>query len=240
MFEFLSSVNKGRYNAGILNRLELRHKFIVDRFRSDISGSRVLDLGSHDGRWCYAFAQAGASAVVGIEGRENLVADFAKFPDNDFKKRVQLKVDDVFNGISKLIDEKQQFDVVGNLGIYYHIMDHFGLLKLIHQLRPKLVIVDSVFLVEKDPIIRIGYEETANDLASISQIENQKKAVIGVASQSALEHMAGALDFNVEWLSWDTVPKKDRIGVEDYYRAGRSRRFTCALRPGPQSSKVAN
>jgi predicted RNA methylase len=42
-------------------------------FASEISGARVLDLASHDGRWSYAFAGVGAASVVGIEGRQEMI-----------------------------------------------------------------------------------------------------------------------------------------------------------------------
>ncbi len=189
-----------------------------------------MDLASHDGRWCYAFAQAGAREVVGVEGRQELAAQFADFPDEDLKKRVELKVGDIFDELRNLALRKQPFDVVAVLGVYYHIMDHFHLLKLIYQLRPSLIIVDSLFLTEDAPIIRLETENTDHHLAAIPQVKNQKKAVIGVVSRRALELMAASLDFEVHWLDWDTVPKDRRTALEDYYQPGGSRRFTCALR----------
>jgi hypothetical protein len=231
MFEFLSFIDKKKYNRSIVNRLNLRQQFIIKPFQKLIEGARVLDLASHDGRWCYAFAQAGAREVVGIEGRPELVKQFEAFPNAEIKRRVKLNVGDIFEGTRKLVEDKQTFDVVGILGVYYHIMDHFGLLKLAHLLNPRIIIIDSVFLTESEQVIRVGYEDTANDLASIPQVANQEKAVIGIASQSAMECMAGALGYRVEWLDWNTVPADRRDGAADYYRPGRSRRFTCALWP---------
>jgi hypothetical protein len=43
--------------------------------------------------------------------------------------------------------------------------------------------------------------------------------------------MADALGFDVIWSDWCSVPEAERIAVHDYFRKGRRRRATCALRP---------
>ena len=54
-------------------RLEYRYKAIIGNQKNYFKNAKVLDLASHDGRWSLASLEAGASKVVGIEGRENLV-----------------------------------------------------------------------------------------------------------------------------------------------------------------------
>ena len=54
-------------------RLEYRYKAIIENQKNSFKNAKVLDLASHDGRWSLASLEAGASKVVGIEGRENLV-----------------------------------------------------------------------------------------------------------------------------------------------------------------------
>ena len=46
---------------------------LVDVADLDVRGKRVLDLGSHDGHWCWAALECGAEYVLGIEGRRELV-----------------------------------------------------------------------------------------------------------------------------------------------------------------------
>lgn len=50
------------------DRLNLRHVAIIEEHCKILSGSRVLDIASHDGRWSFAALQAGATHVTGIEG----------------------------------------------------------------------------------------------------------------------------------------------------------------------------
>jgi len=54
-------------------RLEYRYRALIERNGELIRGKRVLDLGSHDGRWMLAALDAGARHVVGIEGRQQLI-----------------------------------------------------------------------------------------------------------------------------------------------------------------------
>ena len=51
------------------NRLNLRHEAIFGENKEVFEGQRVLDIASHDGRWSFAALKAGATSVVGIEGR---------------------------------------------------------------------------------------------------------------------------------------------------------------------------
>lgn len=55
-------------------RLNLRHEAIFTENADLLSGARVLDIASHDGRWSMAALQAGAAHVTGVEARPDLVA----------------------------------------------------------------------------------------------------------------------------------------------------------------------
>jgi hypothetical protein len=111
-------------------------------------------------------------------------------------------------------------------------MDHYGLLRLIRELRPKLVIIDSEFMTAAWPHVAINFEDTAKELNSTACYEGQKKAPVGIPTRSALEKMAESLGYATDWLDWDALPPARRIGVrDDYFREGPKRRFTCALRP---------
>jgi hypothetical protein len=51
-------------SVATVRRLTKRHALVVAPFVDDLRGARVLDLGAHDGRWCHAFAAAGAREVL--------------------------------------------------------------------------------------------------------------------------------------------------------------------------------
>lgn len=216
-------------------RMNKRHRFIIDPFRDEIAGARVLDLAAHDGRWAYAFAGAGAASVLGIEGRQDLIDMYAAFPETDFKGRVTLRQGDIFAGMEAEIAAGNSFDVIGVLGIYYHIMDHFRLLQLARRLNPKLVIIDGAFIKRDGMAIQLLFERTDKVLNAIPQREGQERALKGVPTFRAMEAMAEAAGFALTWCDWASLAPGDRDGVQDYFRVERTGRDlvrgTCALRP---------
>lgn len=230
-YDFLPEIARYSDDPGTVDRMNARHKMIIKPLEHEIQGRRVLDLASHDGRWAYAFAAAGASEVVGIEGRQELIDRFPEFPRGDLRKKITLICDDIFDGMQKQIDAGESFDVVGVLGILYHVMDHFRLFQLVRKLKPKLVIVDSEFALRPGQVIMLVRERTDNELNSIPQIEGQEKALIGIPSFSAMEAMADVLDYDITWVDWETLPAGKRKFVGDYYRPESKRRGTCLLRP---------
>jgi hypothetical protein len=230
-FDFLKDIEPYAEDFPSVRRLNTRHKMIVEPLAAEIVGKSVLDLAAHDGRWAHAFAGAGGRAVLGIEGRAALVARYAHYPHPDIKARVRLQVGDIFDGMEAEIAAGRTYDVLGVLGIFYHIMDHFRLLKLVHRLRPELVIIDSEFALRPGPVIALARERVDNPLNAIAQVEGQEKTVIGIPSFSAMEVMADVLGYDITWLDWERLPEGQRAAVGDYYRLENKRRGTCLLRP---------
>jgi len=212
-------------------RLNNRHRFIVDPYLDDIRGARVLDLASHDGRWPYAFAMAGAREVIGIEGRPELISEFANYPDGPPKGRVQMVAGDINVEVPRLAEARERFDVVSVLGIFYHISTHYWLLSHIRALAPRLIIIDSEFMNADRPTIELIQEDPAKHLNALPSYDGQPKVVKGVPSRRAMEVMATSLGYSVEWADWESLPPRKRVGVQDYYRPGPKTRGTCALRP---------
>lgn len=230
-FGFLADVPGYDQRPGTIDRMNARRSMFVTPFAEEIWGARVYDIAAHDGRWAYAFAEAGAAQVVGVEARAEIIERFAAFPDPALKARVELRCNDLFAETEAEVAAGARYDVVGVLGILYHIMDHFRLLQLIRALGPRLVIVDSEFLLRPAPVIGLVKERTDNPLNAAPQVPGQKVAIKGVPSFAAMEAMAEALDFRLEWLDWEALPAAARKGVADYYRPANMRRATCILRP---------
>ncbi|MFO7857144.1 MAG: class I SAM-dependent methyltransferase [Paracoccaceae bacterium] len=229
-FDFLA----GRERAGApdaVNRMNLRHEALIAPHAGLIRDARVLDLASHDGRWPYAFAGAGAREVVGVEARPELAAEFESYPDADLKARVEMRVNDLYAELEVMAEAGERFDVVGVFGIFYHVMDHYRMLRLIRRLGPKLVVVDSEFVLRPGPVVLLLYEDPEKQLNTIRLAEGQTRTPKGVPSLKAMEMMAESLAWSVDWFDWDGVPEARRSGVADYYRGERMRRATCALRP---------
>lgn len=228
-FDFIGEVPSYAGCGDPVLRLNKRYELILQPFRGELDGARVLDLGAHDGRWCYALAEAGAARVVGIEARPELVARYDDFPDAPWKGRVELRVGEVFEALESFAADGTQFDVVALFGLFYHVMDHFRLLRLIRLTGARIVLIDSEFMLMKNPMIQLMFERTGSDLNATPQIEGQDHALVGVPSRRAMNAMARALDFDVVWSSAADVFGDDRKGVQDYFRDGNKRRAACCL-----------
>lgn len=230
-FDFLSGIERYAQDQAAIDRLNRRHRMVIAPLAAEIEGARVLDLAAHDGRWAHAWAGAGAREVIGIEGRPDLVARYQTFPDLDLRVRVQLEVGDIFDGLEARVRAGERFDIVGVLGIFYHVMDHFRLLRLATALQPKMIVIDSEFALRPGPTITLARERTDKPLNATPQTPGQKIAVVGIPSRAATELMAEALGYRTEWLDWTALKGEDRAGLWDYYRPRNKRRGTCILRP---------
>ncbi|SLN76022.1 class I SAM-dependent methyltransferase [Roseisalinus antarcticus] len=230
-FDFLTALPRYQDDATSVDRLNKRHGMLIAPLRDEIAGARVLDLAAHDGRWSHAFAEAGAREVIAVEGRAELVARYAHFPDPELRQKVDLRQGDIFDALEEMVRKGETFDVVGVLGIFYHIMDHFRLLRLVTQLKPRVVIVDSEFSLRPGPTITLAKEKTEKHLNAIEQVDGQEVAVIGIPSRAATALMAEVLGYQTEWLDWDRLKGPERKNLFDYYRPERKRRGTCLLRP---------
>lgn len=229
-FDSLAADPACAVEPGMLRRLAKRHALVIDPFRDEIGGARLLDLGAHDGRWCYAFAMAGAREVVGVEPRRDVAAGFARYPGGAAKARVQIVEGEAVPALEAFADGAERFDVVAVLGLFYHLMEHFRLMWLIRQLGPRLVLVDSDFSLARAPVIELARERTDKPLNAVAQLRGQRRAIKGVPSFAAMEEMADALDYEVHWV--DPAPlAADPEGVRDYFRQKTVRRAVCALRP---------
>ncbi len=232
-FDFLPELAQYEGRENQIARLNKRFEFLIAPFSKDIAGARVLDLGAHDGRWAYAFADAGAATVTAIEARAEVAAGFQNFPDPSLKACVTMRIQDVFVGLEAAIAAKEQYDVIAIYGLLYHVMDHYRLLDLVRQLDPRLIIIDGDFVKQQGAIIRLVRERTDKILNATPQIAGQAIAVKGIPSRAALEMMAQGLSYDVTCSDWDCLTPDQRSGVKDYYLSPdrNLRRATCVLRP---------
>jgi Methyltransferase domain len=233
-FDFLPSSAGDAGREATLNRLEQRRRFIVEPYVEELRGARVLDLASNDGRWSYALAAAGASEVVGIEARRELIEQFGQFPENEHKSKVSFIAGDFFEEIPRLIAAGEQFDVIAIYGVFYRIMNHYQLLTLVRQLEPRLVVIDSKFTLQKDSVITLRLEDLEQSRNTIAHADGQVRVPIGIVSRRALNLMARSLGYTVEWSDWATLPAGERQRLGDYFpdpNKAMMVRDTCALRP---------
>jgi hypothetical protein len=230
-FDFLGQLEGAgiSYGAAGINRMNWRYHHIVEPLKVALEGATVLDLGSHDGRWPYALAAAGAT-VTGIEGRGDLIAQFSRYPDAEVKKRVTFIEGDFVAEMDRLLAEGKRFDFVTCLGVFYHTIQHYRILMQMVAFRPKVIVVDSEFKLSERAMILVGKDKTGRKNSSIAQQQGQPWVPVGRISRPALELMVDSLGYSVEWNAWD-VPQDEREGVADYFDQRGVQRFTCFLRP---------
>lgn len=216
-----------------INRLNLRYKHIIQPFRQDIKGKKVVDIASFNGRWITAFSDAGASEIKGVEYRQQLVDEFHQLPES-FRKNATLEQNDLYLFMQDLVREEYKTDIVSLFGIFYHVMDHYYLLKMCKKIGAKLIIIDSLFSLSNDTITEIKDETTDKRLHACPHYTGQKSAPVGITSIPSLKLMARSLGYSVEQIPWKES-YKDKP-VMDYYRPvpngifKGTQRFTFALR----------
>jgi hypothetical protein len=231
-FDFLTALDL-EYPAAHIRRLNLRHSHIIDPIRDLLKGARVLDLGAHDGRWSYAAAAAGASKVIGVEGRPELVDRFKEFPDETIKARVKLQVGDFNTLMREMASSGHAFDVILCLGVYYHTMDHYPLLLSMQALGPKLIVMDTDLHRSKRDAIFLETEPTDGHLSSIGRIPGQMWVPVGTPTIPAMTLMAASVGYQLRFVDWPETLAGERP-VRDYYRS-RNRRYTFHLVPAGEN-----
>lgn len=125
------------------NRLNWRCHLFLTKNQEFIRGKRILDIGSHDGRFTYACLKLGAAHVVGVEGRPALVERANEnmrqegFDDSAF----HFIVGDVYECLKTF--EAGQFDVILCGGFLYHTVRQFEFFAEMKRLQPEALIIDS-------------------------------------------------------------------------------------------------
>ena len=194
-----------------LDRLNARHYALIHANRELISGARVLDLASHDGRFSFAALQSGAERVVGVEHDPRLVQKaeenmaFYGVP----REKYHFVTGDMFDRIRVI----ERCDVVFCFGIFYHINDHMRLLTELAEFDARVVIFDSNVSLMESAVIELRSPVAGSPPPPGSQIE-------GWPSRSALEAMWSSLGWTFEYFDWSAFGVADHPKLADY-TAGR-------------------
>ncbi|WGW05059.1 class I SAM-dependent methyltransferase [Tropicibacter oceani] len=209
------------WNEQYLNRMNNRAQRIFSFDPALIKGARVLDIGARFGFWSWAAHRLGAAETVGIEGRKESADRGGKLMapyQHDYL------IGNAFDIMPKLAAEGQRFDVILNLGFYYHIYDHYGMLKLMDALKPRVIVIDSEIDDLDEPVVRLRKEKTWEPNNAIAEVEGQQYSAVGNASRGAIEMMAECFDYKVAWCDWSNLTNTEEC--DDYVNR---QRFTCLL-----------
>jgi predicted RNA methylase len=195
-----------------IERLNGRYVALIESNRDLISGARVLDLASHDGRWSFAALQNGAASVVGIEHKPRLMK---KTVENfEFYGVPQEKYDFIEGDIFQRIDELGDFDVVFCFGIFYHINDHMLLLSKIARRNPRVLIMDTNISLIQESVIELAYEGMGG------------KVLVGQPSKAGLEVMFESFGWTFDYFDWKASGLCGPKRLPDY---GAGRRVTAVV-----------
>ena len=199
-----------------LDRLNPRFHNLIARNREIIKGARILDLGSHDGRWSFAALKNGAASVTGVEGRGYLVENARKtmIHYGAEPSSFEFIVGDVNNEVEKF--GKGSFDVVFVFGVLYHVPSPFDMLSKVAALEPRHIIVDTAVSAIKEPVIEFRLDNAERESDSISLAQGKKKTLVGRPSESALFMMLDELGFDVEKMDYRTLGIEDWSELPDY------------------------
>lgn len=195
-----------------LERLNARYAALIHANRALLDGARVLDLGSHDGRFTFAALKNGADHVVGVDnkahlaqlGRENLAAYGVSGDAYEFL------VGDVYD----CIDESDRFDVVFCFGLLYHVTDHMQLLSKIAGTEPRAIIVDTHVSMMEGTVIELRSPTRPGPPLPGSHLEGRPTA-------AALSAMLSSFGWTFEYFDWRASGLTDRPKMTDYERGSR-------------------
>jgi len=216
-FDQYSEFYKTSKTKPVPNRLNNRYIAMIESNKGIIQNSSILDLGSHDGRWSFAALKNGASKVIGIEGRSDLVEssfrNMEKFeiPVNQYS----FLIGDALREIKKI--EPEKIDIVFCFGLFYHIMDHYSLLSEIRRINPKFLILDTEISTSDKSVIELRLEDS-NDARNAlkEQFGTSEMAIAGRPSKTALELMLKNLGFGFSYYDWHSAGITNWELLEDY------------------------
>ncbi|MDQ1448143.1 MAG: hypothetical protein QOC79_1114 [Actinomycetota bacterium] len=194
-----------------LDRLNARYLGLIHANRELITGARVLDLASHDGRFSFAALQNGAARVVGIEHESHLVSKANENMEQHGvdPDRYEFVLGDMFDRIPEI----EPCDIVFCFGILYHINDHMRLLSTIAEFEPRTVIIDSNVSHIERAAIELRAPVAGSPPPAGAQLE-------GWPSRSGLDAMLSSFGWTFEYFDWPNSGLVDSPKMDDY-RVGR-------------------
>jgi hypothetical protein len=220
------------YNDLHLHRMNAREQAIMRPISEQLRGACVLDLGSHDGRWCWAALRHGAEHATGVEWRQEAI-DFGLPLFRGMEGRYKPIQGDINEVILSFVPG--QFDIIFNLGLFYHVMDHHRLLRLMRDLQPKLIVLDTALIDSDKPFVHLETEDSRHIMNTAPDaVSGQKDNIVGVVSRGGLDMMCRSLGLRVEYIPWKRADHPNRTKIADYFGVSPrgKKRFTLHLRRG--------
>lgn len=220
-YEFdLNGVRTPIFNPAHVNRTAQRKRYffdpLVELCGGTLTGKRVLDLGCNAGFWSLAAIDAGADAVVGIDGRQMHV-DQAKLVfrvKGVDRSRYRFEVGDLFR---TEIDDAP-FDIVLCLGLLYHVSKPFELMERVSAWNTDLLVIDTTLDTSLGPSFRMKGQNLDDPRSALDR-------------PVALHPTSEAVAWMVQVFGYQSVMLKPRFTnwqASGSYRGARRRAFICS------------
>ena len=184
-------------------RLNLRYEAIFAENRDLFEGARVLDIACHDGRMSMAALACGATSVVGIEARSELVdravANLEHYGQDP--ARFRFIAGDVHEVLGS---EDLEVDTVLCLGFLYHTLRFNELLHGIRRTGARHLVLDTQAhgMFEPDPLVRLHSELSERIGTAKADGYTVGPAVLtGRPNLAAIEMMLACYGYEVERFS---------------------------------------
>lgn len=184
--------------------------WLLDANGGTLAGKRVLDIACNSGFWSIQCALLGAREVVGFDAREELIEQANLIASIVGVNNTEFRVLDFWDMRPEAVGGS--FDVVLNLGILYHLPKALEALELTKAVAREHVVLDTVVLSTREPLIRVKWEEPTD-------IRNVASAGITMTpSRASVELMLQQLNFT----QWAEIPLRTADMPDDYLAGNRA------------------
>jgi hypothetical protein len=199
-----------------------RYAALIGANAAILKGARVLDFASHDGRWCFAALQAGATHATGVEPQKALV-DMA-WENFAFYKVPREKYEFIQeDAITSLRTRSFKADVVFAFGFLTIIAGQPEFFGLIRRFKPSHLILDVQITRDRHPNLRLLTEKVGALNTGVADSSFHKGSIIGaVPSRVGLELMMDHFGYDLREIQWRDYLGGDPTECEDYASGKRS------------------
>jgi 2-polyprenyl-3-methyl-5-hydroxy-6-metoxy-1,4-benzoquinol methylase len=123
----------------ILFRRDLIAGTLASLFGDDLPATTVLDIGCSCGFFSLDIADRGAEHVHGVDLRPHNIRQAQFLAECYGIDNIHFEVNDI-----DAFEPHQQWDVVLNLGVLYHVTDPLRLMRRTHELCRTLAVIDTI------------------------------------------------------------------------------------------------
>lgn len=217
-FKFDGGVTTPVGHRGHINRHEQRKRYFFDALLQvtggTLAGRRVLDLGCNAGFWSLHAIEAGADFVLGVDAREDFVAQAELVFEAKGVRRARYRFERA-NVFDHAFGE-ERFDVALCLGMFEVVAKPVELFEIIAGAGAEIVVLDTAISPMPSSFFELGtLEDTATRVDHALTMIPTRDAVVDLAGEFGFETVALAPNIG------------DWVGLEDY-RDGRRLAFVCA------------